>query len=69
MEVEKLSDLEQHVENLIAIVQKLELENTSLKQRLNLAVQERAHMQELHQQAAQKIKVIISQLKEGLNER
>jgi len=64
METTQLVDLELQVDYLLSMVQRLQSENKALRQRLADAVHHRSELQEQHFDAAKKIKLIISQLKE-----
>ena len=64
METTQLVDLELQVDYLLSRVQQLQSENKALRQRLVDAVHDRSELQEQHFDAAKKIKLIISQLKE-----
>ena len=64
MEASQLTDLELQVDYLLDMVQRLKEENVALRRRLTDAVQCRSELQERHFEAAQKVKLIISQLKE-----
>ncbi len=66
METTQLCDLELQVDYLLNFIQRLQEENSTLRQRLADAVQSRSTLQEQHYEAAKKIKLIINQLKEEI---
>lgn len=63
MENYDLLNLELRIESLIQSRQKLQCENSSLRQKLIKLTQERADLLDKNQKAAVKIKRIISQLR------
>lgn len=67
MKTLELSELEVQVDQLIHTVEKLQTENRSLRHKLADRIRQCTHLQESQQKATQKIKEIISQLKEELS--
>ena len=68
METAELLALEAQVQVLREKVEALKGENQSLRQRIASATQDRSVLQERHHEAAAKIKSIIKELKEELDE-
>ncbi len=68
METAELLELEMQVQVLIEKVESLKGENKSLRQRIATATQDRSMLQERHHDAATRIKSIINELKEELDE-
>ena len=66
METTQLSELEMQVEGLIEMVERLQAENRSLRQRIITSTQDRSLLQERHQDVSLRIKSIINELKEEL---
>jgi uncharacterized protein (TIGR02449 family) len=68
METAELIELEMQVQSLIEMVESLQSENNSLRQRIATATQDRSVLQERHHDAAKRIKSIINELKEEIDE-
>jgi cell division protein ZapB len=58
-----LNNLESQIESLLLVREQLKAENHSLRQKLSKLLQERATLAEKNQQAANKVKRVISQLR------
>jgi uncharacterized protein (TIGR02449 family) len=68
METAELLELEMQVQVLMEKVESLKGDNQSLRQRIATATQDRSVLQERHHGAAARIKSIINELKEELDE-
>ncbi|WP_423063092.1 TIGR02449 family protein [Candidiatus Paracoxiella cheracis] len=63
----ELSGLEYQVDHLLRSLERLKAENISLRQKLSSSIRERSELLEKNRKAADKIKKIISQLKEQMS--
>lgn len=63
MNTAELNDLELQIDTLIQNLGRLKTDNQTLRHKLASSARERSHLQERNQQAATKIRGIISQLK------
>ncbi|MFQ6274948.1 TIGR02449 family protein [Coxiella burnetii] len=62
----ELSELEYQVDHLLRSLERLKSENNALRQKLATQVRERSLLVEKNLQAAQKIKKVITQLREEM---
>ena len=62
----ELSELEYQVDHLLRSLERLKSENNALRQKLAIQVRERSLLIEKNIQAAQKIKKVITQLREEM---
>lgn len=62
----ELDQLELQIGHLMHLVDALQSENTSLRQKMAVNIKERARLQHKNQRAARQVKHIVKQLKEGL---
>lgn len=63
----ELSGLEYQVDHLLRSLERLKAENISLRQKLSSSIRERSELLEKNRKAADKIKKVISQLKEQMS--
>lgn len=54
------------VDHLIRVIETLQLENATLRQKMAVHIKERAYLQHLNQRAAKQIKQVIKQIKEEM---
>lgn len=66
MNTAELSDLELHIDSLLENLSRLKTDNEALRNQLAASAHKRSQLQEKHQEAAMKVRRIISQLKEQL---
>lgn len=66
MNTVELNDLENQIDSLLENLTQLKMDNQALRNQLATSANERSQLQEKNQEAAMKIRRIISQLKEEL---
>lgn len=67
MNTAELTDLETQIDNLLESLNRLKQDNLALRNQLAVSAHERSQLQERNHEAAEKIKTIISQLKDALS--
>lgn len=67
MNTAELSDLETQIESLLESLNRLKQDNHALRNQLAMSAHERTQLQEKNQAAADKIRRIISQLRDSLS--
>lgn len=67
MNTAELSNLELQIDSLLDNLNRLKSDNQALRNQLAMSMQERSQLQEKNEEAAMKIRRIISQLKEELS--
>jgi len=66
MKTQEFNHLESQVDQLINLVENLQFENATLKQKIAMHIQDRTRLQYKNQRATKQVKQIIKNLKEEL---
>lgn len=67
MKTTELNHLESQVNHLMQLIDMLQFENVSLKQKIAMHIQERTRLQYKNQRATKQVKQIVKNLKEALS--
>ncbi|HLB55991.1 MAG TPA: TIGR02449 family protein [Coxiellaceae bacterium] len=62
----ELDHLELQVDHLMRVIETLQFENASLRQKMATHIQERSRLQNINERASKQVKQIIKQIKEEL---
>ena len=63
----ELNHLEIQVDHLMRVIETLQFENATLRQKMAMHIKERARLQDKNQRATKQVKQIIKQIKEELS--